>query len=141
MRGSTLFLVASCVLPIFASPVPMEGIKARNVPVLNRRNTLSVTNLFPTIFGKRSIVEAVPNSLTDIEARGRNTPGGGLKERSVGADIEARGRNTPGGGLKERSVEADIEARGRNTPGGGLKERSVEVDIEARGRNTPGGGL
>ncbi|KAH4194808.1 hypothetical protein HBI72_032730 [Parastagonospora nodorum] len=139
MHGRTLFLVTSCVLTVFASPVPIDGVKVPDVPTLSRRNTVSVANLFPAVFGMRSIVEAIPNALADIEARGENFLAGGPDTQSVEVSIEERGRRSRWGGPSKRIAEVGIEVRTRNTNGGGLK-RSPEVDIEARQRNGKKGG-
>ncbi|KAH3984989.1 hypothetical protein HBH52_052080 [Parastagonospora nodorum] len=123
MHGRTLFLVTSCVLPVFASPVPIHGANVPNVPTWSSRNTVSVANLLPAVFGRRSIVEAIPNALAGIEARGENFSAGGPDTQAVEVSIEERSRESQWGGQIKRVAKVDIEARQRRGKKGGPTRR------------------
>jgi hypothetical protein len=142
MYGRTLFLFASCVLPIIAAPLPLENVsdnyvilsmllcliseqvENRAVSSPERRSTNSLSNLLPAILKRVPTIEAIPDM---VIARGHGAAAGGSRR-----DIDARGGRTGAGGGTKR----DIDARGGRTGAGGGTKR----DIDARGGRTGAGG-
>ncbi|KAE8836664.1 hypothetical protein HRS9139_04762 [Pyrenophora teres f. teres] len=164
MRGRTIFFVASLVLPIMATPLPIDNINQRASTAVEHRTSLSVTQLYRDLFKREPIIEALPEQTSydaadkikrdpseeseDSDADLDVTKEGAEKRRmkNAGGGPGRRSMKNPGGGPHKRETESSdavLDERRVKNAGGGPGKRRVKNAGGGPGRRsmkTPGGG-
>ncbi|KAF1944985.1 hypothetical protein EJ02DRAFT_509707 [Clathrospora elynae] len=67
MHGRSIFLVASLLLPIIASPAPVNHVTPRENSAIERRNNFSMAQLYRDLLKRAPLIEALPEeALYDV---------------------------------------------------------------------------